>query len=76
MAGATVFAYVSLYEGFGLPILDAMRAGVPVVTSATSSMPEVAGGAQSWPTHIDPGAIAAPGSTRRSDAARSWSPRD
>lgn len=45
LSGAAVFAYVSMYEGFGLPILDAMRAGVPVVTSSISSMPEVAGGA-------------------------------
>ena len=58
MAGATVFSYVSLYEGFGLPILDAMRAGVPVVTSATSSMPEVAGGAAVLVDPYDPGAIA------------------
>ena len=58
MAGAEVFSYVSLYEGFGLPILDAMRAGVPVVTSATSSMPEVAGGAAVLVDPYDPGAIA------------------
>jgi glycosyltransferase involved in cell wall biosynthesis len=58
MAGATVFSYVSLYEGFGLPILDAMRAGVPVVTSATSSMPEVAGGAAVLVDPYDPVAIA------------------
>jgi glycosyltransferase involved in cell wall biosynthesis len=58
MAGAAVFAYVSLYEGFGLPILDAMRAGVPVVTSATSSMPEVAGGAAVLIDPTDPAAIA------------------
>lgn len=42
-AGATVFAYVSLYEGFGFPVAQAMAAGVPVVTSNTSCMPEVAG---------------------------------
>lgn len=41
--GATVFAYPSLYEGFGFPIAQAMAAGVPVVTSNLSSMPEVAG---------------------------------
>lgn len=41
----TVFAYPSLYEGFGLPILEAMAAGAPVVTSAVSAMPEVAGDA-------------------------------
>lgn len=44
-AGATVFAYPSLYEGFGLPILEAMAAGTPVITSNVSSLPEVAGGA-------------------------------
>lgn len=42
---AALFAYVSLSEGFGLPILEAMAAGVPVITSRRSSMPEVAGGA-------------------------------
>ncbi|HSJ51943.1 MAG TPA: glycosyltransferase family 1 protein [Actinomycetota bacterium] len=42
---ADVFAYPSLYEGFGLPIAEAMARGVPVVTSATSSIPEVAGDA-------------------------------
>lgn len=40
---ATVFAYPSLYEGFGLPILEAMGCGAPVITSMTSSMPEVGG---------------------------------
>lgn len=42
-AGATVFAYPSLYEGFGFPIAQAMAAGVPVVTSDNSCLPEVAG---------------------------------
>ncbi|MEP6960785.1 MAG: glycosyltransferase family 1 protein [Acidobacteriota bacterium] len=41
-AGATVFAYPSLYEGFGLPVLQAMAAGVPVLAGATGSLPEVA----------------------------------
>jgi glycosyltransferase involved in cell wall biosynthesis len=42
---ATLFLYPSLRESFGLPILEAMACGVPVVTSNTSSMPEVAGDA-------------------------------
>lgn len=42
-AGAQAFVMPSLYEGFGLPILEAMACGVPVVCSDTSSLPEVAG---------------------------------
>jgi glycosyltransferase involved in cell wall biosynthesis len=42
---ASVFAYPSLYEGFGLPPLEAMASGVPVVTSGLSSLPEVVGDA-------------------------------
>lgn len=41
----TVFVYPSLYEGFGLPVLEAMSFGAPVVTSNVSSLPEVAGDA-------------------------------
>ncbi len=44
-ADADVVAYISLYEGFGLPVLEAMSAGAPVITSNTSSLPEVAGDA-------------------------------
>jgi len=43
-AGASAFVYPSLYEGFGLPVAQAMAAGVPVITSNTSCLPEVAGG--------------------------------
>ncbi|MBI3120544.1 MAG: glycosyltransferase family 4 protein [Candidatus Kerfeldbacteria bacterium] len=43
--GAALFVYPSLYEGFGLPILEAMASEVPVVTSPISSLPEVAGDA-------------------------------
>jgi glycosyltransferase involved in cell wall biosynthesis len=43
--GATAVAFVSLYEGFGLPVLEGMAAGVPVMTSSTAAMPEVAGNA-------------------------------
>ncbi|MHC5832490.1 MAG: glycosyltransferase, partial [Nostoc sp.] len=40
-SGALAFMYVSLYEGFGLPPLEAMQCGIPVITSNTSSLPEV-----------------------------------
>jgi glycosyltransferase involved in cell wall biosynthesis len=43
--GASVFFYPSLYEGFGLPILEGMSCGAPVITSRVASMPEVAGDA-------------------------------
>ncbi len=42
-AGAAVFAYVSLYEGFGFPVAQAMATSVPVVTSNASCLPEIAG---------------------------------
>ncbi len=45
LAGASVFAYPSRYEGFGLPPLEAMAAGVPVVTTAAGALPEVVGDA-------------------------------
>ena len=52
---AVVYAMPSLYEGFGLPILEAMQAGCPVVTSESGSIPEVAGKAVRYvdPNNID-----------------------
>ena len=44
-SGSLFFAYPSFYEGFGLPPLEAMQCGVPVITSNTSSLPEVVGDA-------------------------------
>jgi glycosyltransferase involved in cell wall biosynthesis len=44
-AGATVFVYPSLYEGFGFPVAQAMAAGTPVITSNNSCLPEVTGDA-------------------------------
>lgn len=44
-SNALMFIYPSLYEGFGLPILEAMKCGCPVITSNTSSLPEVIGNA-------------------------------
>jgi glycosyltransferase involved in cell wall biosynthesis len=45
LRGARFFCYVSLYEGFGLPVLEAQAAGVPVMTANNSSLPEIAGDA-------------------------------
>lgn len=44
-SNALAFVYPSFYEGFGLPPLEAMQCGIPVITSNTSSLPEVVGGA-------------------------------
>jgi glycosyltransferase involved in cell wall biosynthesis len=42
---ADVFVYPSIYEGFGLPVLEAMSCGAPVITSNVTSLPEIAGDA-------------------------------
>ena len=55
---AAVFVFPSLYEGFGLPPLEAMAAGAPVITSNVSSLPEVVGDAALLIDPMDAGAIA------------------
>jgi glycosyltransferase involved in cell wall biosynthesis len=55
---ASVFLFPSLEEGFGIPLLEAMAAGVPVVTSKVSSMPEVGGEAALYVDPHDPADIA------------------
>ena len=55
---AALFVFPSLYEGFGLPPLEAMASGTPVITSNVSSLPEVVGGAALLIDPYDPDAIA------------------
>jgi alpha-1,3-rhamnosyl/mannosyltransferase len=58
LRGARLLAYPSLYEGFGLPALEAMAEGIPVVASSSSSLPEVVGDAGLLPDPLDMSAIA------------------
>ncbi|MCK4701230.1 MAG: glycosyltransferase family 4 protein, partial [Bacteroidales bacterium] len=52
ISSATVMTFVSHYEGFGIPVLEAMQCGIPVIASNTTSIPEVAGDAA---LYISPG---------------------
>jgi glycosyltransferase involved in cell wall biosynthesis len=67
-AGATVFVYPSLYEGFGFPVAQAMAAGVPVLTANNSGLPEIVGDAGLFVDPKSPAEIAA-GLTRLFESA-------
>lgn len=58
-AGAEAFLYPTLYEGFGLPVVEAMACGTPVLTSSTSALQEIAGGYACLVDPMDVDAIAA-----------------
>ena len=58
LSGAEALVYPSLYEGFGLPVIEAMACGTPVLTSNTSALPETAGDAALLVDRRDPEAIA------------------
>lgn len=68
-AGATLFAFPSMYEGFGLPPLEAMACGVPVACSNTSSLPEVVGEAALTFDPLDEAAMTAALAQGLNDAA-------
>ena len=69
-SGAALFAYPSLYEGFGLPPLEAMACGTPVVASNTSSLPEIVGDAGVLIDPTDAGALADALTSLLNDAER------
>ncbi|MFC5507978.1 glycosyltransferase family 4 protein [Bosea massiliensis] len=58
-AGARALVFCSLYEGFGMPVVEAMAMGCPVIAANSSALPEVAGGAAILVSGDDPTAIAA-----------------
>ncbi len=53
MSGATVFTFLSYFEGFGIPLVEAMRSGVPILASNTSCIPEIAGEAALYSDPFD-----------------------
>jgi alpha-1,3-rhamnosyl/mannosyltransferase len=85
LAGCDCFAYPSLWEGFGIPALEAMSAGVPVVCSDTAALPEVAGPHAFYCDPYEPRSIAAAVNRAlalapaerdaRTAAARGWAAR-
>jgi alpha-1,3-rhamnosyl/mannosyltransferase len=79
-AGALALAMPSLYEGFGLPCLEAMASGVPVVASNISALPEACGGAAVLvdphdPAEFAPALLAAAGDTELRKAGLQWAAR-
>jgi glycosyltransferase involved in cell wall biosynthesis len=67
---ARAVVYPSLYEGFGLPVLEALACGAPVLTANSSSLPEVAGSAAILVDPLDTPAIAAGMERAMGDAER------
>ena len=58
LGAAYAFAYPSLFEGFGIPVIEAMASGIPVITSANSAMQEIAGDAALYFNPGEPSSIA------------------
>jgi glycosyltransferase involved in cell wall biosynthesis len=72
LSGATACVFLSLYEGFGFPVLEAMACGTPVICSSTSSLPETAGDAALFVNPLDADAITSALDRMTSDSALRW----